>query len=351
MILDVLIRKHKSIKSDHGVTVAVPGSSEQIAQTLFEGALFRAQAAGKQLTFDFGNADKQQVKELHADWENARDREKASRSRFVQHTLDKDTVAAELKSVRRAIGRNEDVARFFHTVLQACKVPVQDHGRSVRVHVSDETPRALRQALGRDEFFVGRLDLPIEKGEIYLGRTSPIVEGLAGWTMDQALDSVARDSSSVASRCGVIASSAVKARASLLLTRFRFHLRAAGSIGKTILCEEIVPLAYTCPADQPQWLGPEESEHLLDAKPERNLILTAIDQQVGLLLDSFGHIQQALVAVAEERAEDQLQAHERVRQATKTKGRITCRTHAPGRYSGGLCPSAHTRDGRRSMTR
>ena len=41
VILDVLIRKHKSIKSDLGVTVAVPGSSEQIAEALFEGALFR----------------------------------------------------------------------------------------------------------------------------------------------------------------------------------------------------------------------------------------------------------------------------------------------------------------------
>ena len=41
VILDVLLRKHKSIKSDLGVTVAVPGSSEQIAEALFEGALFR----------------------------------------------------------------------------------------------------------------------------------------------------------------------------------------------------------------------------------------------------------------------------------------------------------------------
>ena len=44
VILDVLIRKHKSIKSALGVTVAVPGSSEQIAETLFEGALFRERA-------------------------------------------------------------------------------------------------------------------------------------------------------------------------------------------------------------------------------------------------------------------------------------------------------------------
>ena len=41
VILDVLIRKHKSIKSALGVTVAVPGSSERIAEALFEGALFR----------------------------------------------------------------------------------------------------------------------------------------------------------------------------------------------------------------------------------------------------------------------------------------------------------------------
>ncbi|WP_238314768.1 hypothetical protein, partial [Methylobacterium crusticola] len=44
VILHVLIRKHKSIKSALGVTVAVPGSSEQIAEALFEGALFRERA-------------------------------------------------------------------------------------------------------------------------------------------------------------------------------------------------------------------------------------------------------------------------------------------------------------------
>src|SRR4029077_5999915 len=55
VILDGLIRKHKSIKSDLGVTVAVPGSSEQIAEALFEGALFREKtsARSQQLAFSF----------------------------------------------------------------------------------------------------------------------------------------------------------------------------------------------------------------------------------------------------------------------------------------------------------
>src|SRR5712691_10255260 len=126
VILDVLIRKHKSIKSDLGVTVAVPGSSEQIAEALFEGALFKeqTQAHPQQMTLGFLDDLEPTKQAIHAEWENARDREKASRSRFAQHTLSPDAVAAELQSVRAAIGRSEDVARFFGAVLHAATVPV-----------------------------------------------------------------------------------------------------------------------------------------------------------------------------------------------------------------------------------
>src|SRR5580704_8382386 len=132
VILDVLIRKHKSIKSDLGVTVAVPGSSDQIAEVLFEGALFRekTRTGAAQLKLDF-IADLGPKKEaIHADWDNARDREKVSRSRFAQHTLSPEAVASELQNVRAAIGRCEDVARFFHGVMQVAKVSVQTKGNA-----------------------------------------------------------------------------------------------------------------------------------------------------------------------------------------------------------------------------
>ena len=120
VILDVLIRKHKSIRSALGVTVAVPGSSEQIAEALFEGALFRERAGGnvRQLALDFIDELDVEMQAIHAEWENARDREKASRSRFAQHTLDPGVVAAEMDHVRTAIGRSEDVDRFLTTVLR-----------------------------------------------------------------------------------------------------------------------------------------------------------------------------------------------------------------------------------------
>ena len=206
VILDVLIRKHKSIRSALGVTVAVPGSSEQIAEALFEGALFRERAGGTRAParprlhrrVRRGDAgDSCRVGETPA----------TARRRAVRASpstlLDPGAVAAEIDHVRTAIGRSEDVDRFLTTVLQAANVPVRRSGRAVTVNLGVQTPRALRQAIGCDEPFTGRFDLPLPDGETYLGRTSPIVEGLASWTLDQALDPESRDTPAVASRCGV----------------------------------------------------------------------------------------------------------------------------------------------------
>ena len=120
-------------------------------------------------------------------WENARHRDKASRSRFAQHTLHPEVVAAELERVRAAIGGSEDVERFFTAVLHTANVPARMNGR-IEIRVSHETPRTLRQAIGREEPFAGRFDLPLAEGEIHLGRTSPVVEGVASWTLDPSVD-------------------------------------------------------------------------------------------------------------------------------------------------------------------
>jgi hypothetical protein len=325
VILDVLLRKHKAIKSDLGVTVAIPGSSEQIAEALFEGALFREQtrAGNRQLALEFIDDLDSKKAQIHSEWDSARDRERASRSRFAQHTLSPEAVISELQNVRRAIGNSEDVARFFRAVLQAATVPVQESRGAVTVQLGQSTPRTLRQALGHDDPFTGRFDLPLQDGEIYLGRTSPVVEGMASWVLDQALDPIARDGRPIAARCGVISTSTVNARTTLLVARFRYHLRRGAADGETLLAEEIVPLACTGPADAPKWLDPEDSEPLLAARPERNLVATAIDQQLRLLLPSLQKLQVALEAVAAERAALQLAAHERVREAARATGRVS----------------------------
>jgi hypothetical protein len=328
VILDVLIRKHKTIKSTLGVTVAVPGSSERIAEALFEGALFRerTRAGIPQMALAFIDDLEPRKQALHSEWQSACDREETSRkatSRFAQQTLSPEAVGAELQRVRMAVGRSEDVATFLEAVLRAATVPVEVKGKVVAVHLNNEVSRSLRQAIGRDDSFTGRFELPLHEGELYLGRTSPVVEGLAGWVLDQALDSLNRGEHAIASRCGIVSTTAVTARTTLLVARFRYHLKISGTEAETILCEEIVPVGCTGAADVPQWLTPEEAERLLSARPARNLSATAIDQQAGLLLPALPELQRALETVASERAAEQLATHERVREASRTKGRVT----------------------------
>jgi superfamily II DNA or RNA helicase len=326
VILDVLLRKHKSIKSDLGVSVSVPSSSEDVAEALFEGALFREMtgASTDQLAFDFVTTTKSQKKALHEQWDNARDKEKASRSRYAQHALKPEFVAAEMDAVRQAIGRRTEVERFFRQAMQVANVPIHPiRSGALEVSIDEkETPRALRQALQQDAKFTGRFDMPLHEGEIYLGRTSPIVEGLAGWVLDQALDPAARDATPVGARCGIIRTSQVKARTTVLVARFRYHLKPRVSEETTLLCEEIVPLAFRGSSQAPEWIEGEEAEMLLTARAEANLSASLVDQQLPTLLDPLPDVQTALGEVAKLRAARQLEAHERVREALRTKAKV-----------------------------
>ena len=313
VILDVLIRKHKSIKSDLGVTVAVPGSSEQIAEALFEGALFRDQEGAGQLSLDFIDSLDSKKQDLHVEWENARDREKASRSRFAQHSIKPEAVAGELEAVRAAIGRSDDVARFFLDVLRTANVPVQLNGRA-EAGISKETPRSLRQAIGKDDPFTGRFDLPLQEGEIYLGRTSPVVEGLG------ELDAGPSPRSAIPRhRCrGRPLRGGVDLRRNRADRPAGHSLPLSSAKGRNRGRDHPVRGNRAAGVRRfgrgaPNWLSPEESEGLLAARPERNLLPTAVDQQLGLLFPALSSLQAPLKDLADERARAQLQAHQRVR--------------------------------------
>ena len=332
VILDVLIRKHKSIKSDLGVTVAVPGSSEQIAEALFEGALFRerARSGAAQMSLDFIEDLGPKKKAIHAEWESARDREKASRSRFAQHTLSPEAVAAEL---RERTGRDRP-QRGCRALLprrapggqRASAVKAQGRDCSGEQRNSSGTPpghwHATNHSRAASTCRLRRTNCtwaePVRSSKDSLAGRS--TRRSIPWpaTTGQWLPGAA---SSLRRRSAV--------RTVLIVARFRYHLQVAAAATETILCEEIVPLACTGAADSPQWLPRDEAERLLLARPDRNLIQSAIDQQLSWLLPSLPVFQRSLAAMATERANAQLAAHERVREASRTKGRVTVRPLTP----------------------
>lgn len=324
VVLDVLLRKHKRIKGDLGISVAVPGSSEDVIKALFEGMELRGGAEPSQQLYLPGLDPIRN--ELHADWEDAREREARSRSRFAQHAIKTEEVKAELDAVREAIGAGPTVNRFVQDVLHLAGVPVSPRPKeTIEVGLSNETPRALRHAIGRDTEFRGRFNLPVDGGVIYLSRTHPIVEGLASYTLDTALDEVqAQGERVVARRCGVTKTKAVTEKTSLLVIRLRYHLKVKrrGGSDSPLLAEEVLTLAFTGPPDDPHWLDADKSKALLDVAPSGNLPASLVKQQLQHFIGMADQLRPKLDEIAGERAAALKEAHTRIRHSAKMTGTV-----------------------------
>lgn len=323
VVLDVLLRKHKAIKSALGISVAVPGSSEEVVKALFEGLELRGKGDGEQLYLPGLDLIRNK---LHADWEDARERERTSRSRFAQHAIKTEEVKAELDAIREAIGAGPTVNRFVQDVFHLAGVPISTRPKeTIEVAVSNETARALRHAIGRDKEFRGRFNLPVDEGVIYLSRTHPIVEGLASYTFDTALDDVQAEGERViARRCGVTKTKGVKEKTSLLVIRLRYHLKVKrhGIDDAPLLAEEVLTLAFTGLQTDPKWLPEAESKNLLDIVPSGNLPASLITQQLQHFIGGVETLRPKLHEVAKARAESLKQAHTRIRQSAKLAGTI-----------------------------
>jgi len=187
-----------------------------------------------------------------------------------------------------------------------------------------EVPAALRDAIrdhrDREELKV-RFELPVGEGVLHLHRTHPIVEGLAGYVLDTALDPVLADAA-VARRSGVIRTRDVATRTTIILLRLRFHLLTTvkGGGERTLLAEDCRLAAFRGSSANPDWLTEADAEKLLAASPSANV---SADQGRHFLAPSLADLP-ALTPAFDKIAHDEaaliLAAHERVREALKTKG-------------------------------
>ena len=341
IVLNVLIRKHRSIRSSLGISVPVPVDTDQLVEAIFEGLLLRGQtaSASDQLSLFDEDAFKPQKDQFFSQWEAASEREKRSRTMFAQETIKVEEVMQELQAIRSAIGSSVDVADFvkgavssFGGVVSKVKKANSEIANrrkeepplATRYSATcfsfdlSETPQALKDAIGDRKVFQARFELPVQDGQLYLNRTHPIVEGLATHVMDTALDAI---TDSVARRCGVIRTGKVERRTTLLLTRFRFHIiTKQGEAENPLLAEDCQVLAFTGSPDKAEWLEPAQAEALLEATPDANI---TADQATGFLqkvIDQFDYLSPHLEAVAQQRGTDLLEAHRRVRSASKLRG-------------------------------
>ncbi len=324
IVLDVLLRKHKKIKSDLGISVQVPGGSEDVMKALFEGMELRGGEKSSQMFFPGMDPVKEK---LHADWEDAREKEKRSRSRFAQLSIKIEEVGRELTNVREAIGAGPTVERLFNDILHLANIPVKvKRGDIQEIVLSETSPRAIRHAIGRDTSFLGRFELPVEEDVEHLSRTHPIVEGLASYALEVALDPVqAEGESPLARRCGVAKTKDVSEKTSMFVVRLRYQIyvqRRGRSDDEPLLAEEVCTIAFTGGVDDPRWLSEEDSRHLTDIKTSGNLPPALVKQQLKNLIDNLPVMKPRLDAFAVARANELKNAHTRIRKSAKMTGQV-----------------------------
>lgn len=330
IVLDVLIRKHRSIRSSLGISVPVPAESEDVVEAIFEGLLLRGYDArgGHQesLFEDLESYIRPKKTDFQQQWERVAEREKRSRTMFAQETLKVDEVQRELKAARAATGSSDRVASFLENASRM-------HGATVRVtslgayHFDfGEAPQPLKDALPETEF-EARFELPVRRGERYLGRTHPIVESTASYVLDTALD---QHLEGIAKRAGVIRTNAVMLRTTLLLIRFRHHITTTQDKRTwQTLAEEAIPLAFRGTPSTTEWLSSDDAEALFEATPSANVPDPQKRAFLQPILTGIAELRPYLEGVAKERAEALLDAHRRVRDAASDRGRYSVEALLP----------------------
>lgn len=319
IVLDVLIRKHKTIRTTLGISVPVPVETAQVIEAIFEGLLLRERATGSAQTYlpGFDEMFKPQRKELFSKWDDATAREKRSRTVFAQETIKVDEVAAELQAVQASIGLGTDVRRFVLDAFTAHGAVITDRKDSYRFDLT-ESPAPLKEALLYSKPFQGRFDMPVPEGVSYLNRTHPTVEALAAYVMNASMDPLLKG---IARRCGVIYTQRVERRTTLILVRFRYYIiTTRNGIDNPLLAEDCRLLGFSGAPERAEWLDDDAAEKLILAEPAMNISPDRAAQFVARIIEGFDHLKAHLEKEAYRRGEELLDAHRRVRSATRMSG-------------------------------
>jgi len=327
IVLDVLLRKHKKIRSSLGISVPVPGNTEMVIEAIFEGLLLRESSASRpQLSFDFMRESRD---DLHARWDDAKEREKRSRTVFAQESIKVAEVAAEIEKTRSAVGGASDVKRFVQDAFGAFGAVVSQKGDACRIDLNG-IPVPLKDVLGVDtqKGLNVRFDPTGDEKSLYLNRTHPKVEALANYVMDTALDPL---HTSPAARCGVLRTQQVDRRTTLLVLRFRYHIISVRQEQETpLLAEECGVMGFQGAPDQAQWITDREIEQLIQSMPDENVLPDLAQNTLTKIIQGLNALMPRLEQEARQRAERLIQDHRRVRTASRITGvRYRVEPHLP----------------------
>ncbi|MCC5816730.1 MAG: DEAD/DEAH box helicase family protein [Leptospira sp.] len=235
-ILQVLIRKVREIHKQLGIQVPIPLNSDAMLETILNSFLLKRDSQNDKqlLLFDEADPAYQAQKQFEEMLENAKDKEKVSRSRFAHHSDHPDSLDSELeiqkRETERIFGTPMDVEDFFYSFFKKYGtkgLPI----KKVKSGVVEVKRSDLNAFLSKEDQITLKLPeivrfsfvSPEPEGTIYLGRTNPILTQMAEKVVEKALHPQGQEDFSLGARLSAIRSKSVKERTMVNLYRFRFE--------------------------------------------------------------------------------------------------------------------------------
>jgi hypothetical protein len=310
-VLKVILRKGDAIQKELGVLVPMPEDRQRMNQAMVKAALMKRQPGiSPQLGFDFGDPE-QILAPLQTRWQDALEKARTNRTVFAQRSIHPAEVLPEWHKQQEALGSRADVQRFLASACARLNAPLEPNRSHHRLH-PQHLPEALRLRLADEGLAPEGSKKPLVIDMAELHRSHPLVSVLAEYLIETSL----QGESSIAARCAATVTADVDRVTTVVLLRLRHQLAYQHKTrSHQMLAEECLALAIRG-RQSPEWLTGPEAARLLECTPAGNLPREAAQREVAKAIEALQVERPRLEALANQRAAELLQDHERVRQAT-----------------------------------
>ena len=309
-VLEVLIRKAVQIHKSLGITVPVPTDSATVSEAVFKSLFDKVTDSTKQLSLlDLLDEEDSALNTIHKSWDKAVEREKISRTRFAQRSIKPEEVRQQLIESDQILGTEKDVEEFVVAACEKlnCSLKKQKKGWLLPI-----PPKEYQAILG-DKSRLITFTTPAPEAAEYIGRNHSLVEGLARYLLEDALDN---STNPISARTGFTVTDAVEKRTVLILLRLRHLLESSKQ--QSILAEECLVVGFTNSPANPIWLETEEALELLKkAKPVGDRPIGIKQMEIEDLLNRLDELTTEFSIFANTRSQALSQSHRRVRALTK----------------------------------
>ncbi len=260
VVLEVLLRKAREIRTALGISVPFPENSESVMMAVTNAILLKPNAvvysASKQLSLLDESIQDEQGKVIKL-YDEAAEREKTTRSIFAQNAIKPDEIEHDLREIDEAIGDVKAVESFVTGALNHLGVQVDAKPEGIKVYTAN-LPQRLKNFLPAKNDILISFQSPTPAGYLYLGRNHPFTEHLAQYIINESLEQKPHCSA----RAAVIRTKDVSEKTALFQLRVR-NVIAEQPANKQIVTEEMWLWGYNGNISEQRFIEKEEAMHLL----------------------------------------------------------------------------------------